>query len=126
MVGNKYDILHATEGLHFRRYDRGSAYLHLEGANDVKIRFTEGGHIASSAARYGAALTDEVRPRQAWESWWTYQRRTHDAGRIGRHQFAILGMSFSGFLRLFRPGVSRRWFLPSLETAAVHRRLDRR
>jgi hypothetical protein len=96
MSGKRVDVLNATSGLHFRRYEAGSAYLQLEGVNDVKIRFTGGGHIASSARRYHAPLTDEVRPRQAWESWWTYHRRTHDAGQIGRQRSVIHGMSFSG------------------------------
>lgn len=71
MLGTSYDLRTVQPGgfLRFKRADAGSAYLHLEGVEDIRMRFFAGtrsqgelvpGRIAASSQKYGAPL--EERP----------------------------------------------------------------
>jgi hypothetical protein len=53
------DSAAGAEGIRFKRKQRGSAFLDLEGVDGVRVRFTKaGGHYAGASRRYKAPLKD--------------------------------------------------------------------
>ncbi len=86
MFGDKVDVTQAAKGgLHFRRTERGSPFLDLDGVAGVRVRFAKTGRMSGSSFRYNRPLEDrpfhwsqDPRPHQkAWSNF-TAARRDQD------------------------------------------------